>query len=571
MPQQVVVYLRWSTDEQTDSSSLVRQTEVCEAFARIQGWTITDRLIDDGYSAFKNEHIEFGKLGNFTGRVLAREVDRGTVLIAEKLDRLSRRPFDEAMAWLFSLTSAGILIGIAETGVVYKPNDIGSYLTTAINFDQANQESAKKADRVRFALNERFKLAQKREGAWTNFCSRPPLWLMRNATADGWDKNDDRIATIQQIFEWSADGLGAQAICKRLNDPVTGTKPFGKWRKYDQKWTCSPVNALLRNPAVEGDFVARTGTFKGQTIHGFYPRIVDADLVARARAGKSARVKTKGQPARNGVSNLWAGMVHCGECGQRAPMTTNPRNGKDYRYFRCEGARTHSGCTNNGYFPLERFEASALDVCLDLAIDDRFFAASGELRIARVRKAELEKEIVDCRARRSRLMRLLEDDDDQMEAEIRELKNQINALSEALVAVEKDIERASGKVGEVEHFRRVNDIREASMSDDRNVREQARARLRNALSAIIHRLEIDRVNGEKFCTLILLGGVAAIRFNEKGEVIGAVQGHLPTVQTEGGAIIEPLLRRLKSSAWGSVARDAWLRLERGAVTTIEDK
>jgi DNA invertase Pin-like site-specific DNA recombinase len=556
MSQRAIQYRRFSSDEQESGDSLVRQQEACEATARLNGWTIVERLDDLGRSAFKNEHIENGELGKLTRRVEDGELQPGTIILAEKLDRLSRRPFGETMAWIWNLTTKGVRIAIADSGMIYDatPN-IGTFIGAAVTADQNHRESEKKSVNVLAAKRSLWRMAEARTEKWVNLAARPPLWLKRKPTLDGWIVNEERAQIINDIYQWSADGLGAQAITRRLNE--AGVGPWGAWRKRDPKWGLTAVNQLLRNRAVEGDFVAETGQFAGRSITGFYPVIVNADLVTRARSGMAERRKIRDKPARVGITGLFSGLTVCGECGHRAFLTSNRKKGREYRYLRCEGAREGRGCENSGYYPYAAFEETALDLCLDLALDDRFFEATGELKHLRIKKAETQKAVVDKRAARGRLINLLEDGDDQMLDRVRELKGEIDELVSLLVDVETAIEVASGKMGAIDHLSRVNEIREATRSSNPDTREQARAKLQRALGAITNSVAIERQGTtEKVFTLALAGGVLAFRINTAGEVVGSVTEALGKplhehLSDEMKATLAPLIKRLEARSSAS--------------------
>ncbi|PZR32610.1 recombinase family protein [Caulobacter segnis] len=550
MSANVLIYRRFSTDEQEQGDTLTRQSRMCEQFAQGKGWSVTGTLTDRGKSAFKGEHLlPDAELGQFAAKVERGEIPRGTVLLAERLDRLSRRPVQEAMAWIHGITSKGVQIALADTGQVFTANPtIETFLGTAIRAAQNHEESAKKSQRMISAKTRLWNLAERKQGAWTNLAGRVPLWLERNAECNGWIENDERIKIVNDIFQWSADGIGAVTIAKRLNEiPV---EPWGVWRKKPG-WGRTAIRQLINNPAVEGDFVPEAGMFLGKVLHGFYPRIVDADLVAKARAAEKSRKHTKGQRAKSGYSNLFAGLTFCGKCGNTAYLSSSTnRKGVKYTYIRCQ-ISGEGRCEERGYFAYEAFEQTALDICLDLAMDDRFFQVTGELREAQIKRAELEKVIADKRARRKRIMSNFDEDDQDALDMARDLKTEIDGLTEELQQTIGDIERASGKVGAVEHLRRVNDIREAAMSDDPLVSQQARSKLRQAFSAIINSVRIERTNdGEKVFVIAFLGGVLGVRIDTQGQVIDSVSHalgkplwqHLPADQQ---ALAEPLIRRIK--------------------------
>lgn len=554
------IYRRFSTDEQEHGSgeTLVRQKLACEAIIAKHGWTVAGApLTDKGKSAYKGEHLQpTAELGKFVERVASSEIPRGSVLVAERLDRLSRRPVGEAMAWIYSLTAAGILIALADTGEVFGADqDLGSFLSTAIRAGVSHEESRKKSDSTNKSKRILWGHAEARTGKWVNLANKLPSWLEREPTLDGFIVDEERADVVRMIYEMSANGVGVNTITVHLNG--TGVRPFAKAIKHvnrPHQWGRSGVRQLLTSPNVEGDFRPATGAHKGRVIHGFYPRIVDADVVARARADLTARRKVAGKGAASGSNNLFAGITTCGECGRRAALSTSVQKGRPYAYIRCEAAGEKRCNNRNGYAYLA-FENTVLDLMLDLALDDRFFAVTGELRDSRVRKAEIEKAITDKRAQRGRMMRAFADDeDDQAMDMIRDLKDQIDALTAELTKADQAIREASGKVGNVEHLRRVGDIREAYRSADATTRIQARSKLRLAMTSIIMTVDIERDEaGQKHFTVILKGGIMAVRIDTKGKVMATVRDaagaplwtHLANDQQE---MLAPLIARIEKMA-----------------------
>lgn len=555
---QAIIYRRYSTDEQSDGSAqtLEAQADRCQDFARAMGWIVTETLTDRAKSAFKREHLRpDAALGKFLIRLRAGEFASGTILIADNLSRLSRRPVSEAMAWVHEVNGFGIEIALADTREVFKPNpSLGDFLQASIKFAVAHQSSADKSDQTRRSKNKLWALAEIRSGAWTNLAGLLPSWLNRTPAGDGFVVDKNKAATIRIIYEWSADGIGVNTIVNMLN-VRPDLPPFGKPQDYKAgvpSWSRSTVRQILTSPIVEGDFRPKSGMFKGRVIHDFYPRIVDADMVARARADLKSRRKVAGKSSETGQSNLFAGVTVCGMCGHRASLSTSTQKGKPYPYIRCEGAQ-EGRCKNKGGYAYRAFEATALDMFLDLALEDRFFEATGELGRGRIRKAEIEKALGDRRAHKLTLMREF-GFDPEARIVIDETTAEIEHLTVELTAVEKTIASATGSVGNIEHLRRVGDIRLAAKSDVEEVRVQARSKLRLALKTIVTRVEIERdPTGERVFTLMLRGGVMAARIDAKGrvkKVLSDANGrplhsYLPQATQD---ILAPLIQRIEKLA-----------------------
>src|SRR5215467_1963131 len=91
-------YIRFSTPEQAKGDSLRRQTELSERYAREHGLTLDDKLTfrDLGKSAFRGKNAQEGELGDFIKAVEDGRIKRGSYLLVENLDRLSRQPARKA-------------------------------------------------------------------------------------------------------------------------------------------------------------------------------------------------------------------------------------------------------------------------------------------------------------------------------------------------------------------------------------------------------------------------------------------------------------------------------------------
>jgi DNA invertase Pin-like site-specific DNA recombinase len=108
-----ISYVRFSTIEQLGGDSIRRQTEATEAYCKKNGLTLTDdyRLKDLGKSAYKGVHRSAtGALGQLEKQVEAGKIPKGTVLVVENLDRLSREDIVSAQLLLLNLINKGIEI-----------------------------------------------------------------------------------------------------------------------------------------------------------------------------------------------------------------------------------------------------------------------------------------------------------------------------------------------------------------------------------------------------------------------------------------------------------------------------
>lgn len=152
-------YIRFSTPEQAKGDSLRRQVsqaiEWCQLPEQIARNIILDDTItlrDLGVSAFKGDNRTTGALKTFLELVEADKIERGSYLIVESLDRLSREAVIDAAARLFDLIRAGITVVTLSDRQEYSPerlrNDWTPLIISLTVMARAHDESRMKSERV---------------------------------------------------------------------------------------------------------------------------------------------------------------------------------------------------------------------------------------------------------------------------------------------------------------------------------------------------------------------------------------------------------------------------------------
>src|SRR4051812_44923696 len=85
-------YIRFSSVRQADGGTVKRQTAMRDAYVTRKKLTLDDTLTlnDLGVSAFRSHNVKEGALAGFLEACRTGRVPRGSFLIVESLDRLSR-------------------------------------------------------------------------------------------------------------------------------------------------------------------------------------------------------------------------------------------------------------------------------------------------------------------------------------------------------------------------------------------------------------------------------------------------------------------------------------------------
>lgn len=359
----VVGYVRFSSAAQAEGTSLERQIEMVKAHAAVNGWTVTEEIVDEGRSAFKAKHKnDTAGLGRFL-RDLDRGIYReGDILIVEALDRLSREQPLDALANVTRITSAGVRVEVIDAKLSltrggYETN-IGSLVQLLVGAAQAHGESVRKSQ-----LLTKTWAVKRTEGV---IRTHHPHWMDKTKTLI-----DDRVETVKMIFDLADRGFGRAKIAGELNSAGHPTWGGSQKRKPSGDWSAQQVSTILKNRAVLGEAQAHSaGQAVGPVVADYYPQIISADQFERVNSIKTRRFSDKGS-GRNSLSgNIFKGWFHC-SCGR--PMVIDPK--KDRRYLRCAGslkkACPHQSANYRRGMTYDQLEAGVLKAIKEMTLVDR--------------------------------------------------------------------------------------------------------------------------------------------------------------------------------------------------------
>src|SRR5207302_914648 len=103
-----------------------------------------------GISAFKGQNADLGSLGEFLKLVESGRVPRGSHLVVESLDRLSREDVQPALRLILGMTAAGIrIVQLTPVEMVYDDkSDAMALIIMIVELSRGNSESKVKSQRV---------------------------------------------------------------------------------------------------------------------------------------------------------------------------------------------------------------------------------------------------------------------------------------------------------------------------------------------------------------------------------------------------------------------------------------
>ncbi len=350
-------YLRFSTPEQAAGDSFRRQHDGALAYCRQRGLTLDTELTfhDLGVSAFRGANAETGRLRDFMQAVEDGLVPRGSWLLVESLDRISRATPRKAVRLLEDIVDMGVTVVTLSDQRVYDrkalDEDPTAFLVAFLVAIRANEESATKQRRLKAAWSA--KRARAGDRPLTAIC---PAWLRLEGA--GFVLIDDRAEVVRRIYHEAAEGTGASAIAARLN--ADGVVPFGR----AAMWHASYVKKILGNPATIGEFTPHTlerdepasrRRIPQQTIRGYFPAVVSTELYADVTAQRGGRAT--GTRSTTRLASLVATLARCASCGSTMTRVMKGSSKKAGRAkLVCTRARAKSGCTDYRSVDLESVE-----------------------------------------------------------------------------------------------------------------------------------------------------------------------------------------------------------------------
>lgn len=322
-PRRAFAYSRFSTSEQKDGRSQKRQEEAVKSYCQRHGLTLDERAFSDlAISAYYGANAEVGELGVFMEMLKEGRIPKGSVLVVENLDRLTRLPDPEkATKVITSIVHAGVDVVTVSPETVYTKANIHSpsvWIPFQCLLALGAEESRKKSERVGDAW------AAKRETAGDiKLTKRAPIWLKLTADRRGWMVIPSVASAVRRVFALALEGHGTVTISKIMHkecpDGLTG-----------RGWQPGYIAHLLHCRSVIGEYQPHAGTGAkkgrkstrkpiGEPIKDYFPPIVSEADFYRVQAALAKRRFSGGRIT--GVPNLFTSILYDALDGR--PMALN--------------------------------------------------------------------------------------------------------------------------------------------------------------------------------------------------------------------------------------------------------
>lgn len=359
---EAISYIRWSSAKQTLGDTQRRQMTRTLDLCQRRGWTLNETLSirDQGVSAYKSRNSTTGGLAALLAQAEAGKIARGTPVIVESVDRLSRDNIMEAETLFARLMRAGLRIITLEPEREYTWALINEQpflkMELTLYFIRANEESETKAKRVSAAWVKRRKAAGEKK-AIGNIC---PGWMKHSEGK--FILIPERVVIVRRIFEMTIAGMGGGKIATVLNRE--GVKGF-----KGKPWHQLGIRRIIAGRTVLGEFQPCNRQKKtiGEAIKGYYPRAVDDETYYRANGCVKLRPKYAGRRGK-GEANLFTGLLFDARDGTAFHLV-NKGEGNGGTVMCSSGGR--AGCPGSAYisFSYRLFEMAFLEFIRGLEVE----------------------------------------------------------------------------------------------------------------------------------------------------------------------------------------------------------
>ena len=314
-------YCRFSDKKQKEGDSLRRQIRMAEDWVNArkkEGFFLdTENFWDLGLSGYYRENLnpEIGKLAQFLERANRGEIERGSYLIVEKIDRFSRAEPLEICGIISRLVHNNginfVILSPAEM-IITKDNiaDLNVSLVITMECQFANQSSRTTSARV----GKYWKLKREEIQSGKQQTQHYPDWLDFNKESKEVKLNTEKQKAILFLFEQTINGLGQIQMVKIMNEKFP---PVSRQRKDTRppKWNTAYISKLLNDRRLLGEHQSykmvdlKKRIPDGEPVKGYFPRVIGDELFYKAQAAKAKR-KAKRTEEVSDFINLFKGLIY---------------------------------------------------------------------------------------------------------------------------------------------------------------------------------------------------------------------------------------------------------------------
>ncbi len=327
-------YIRFSSAVQAKGDSLRRQTQLAQDYCLKHSLTLSELSFTDlGVSAFHSANTsEDNGLGQFLKALEQGVIPRGSFLLVESLDRLSRASVMTALRQLLTITEHGItVVTLIDNRTYNNESESMDIIMSLTVMERAHNESKTKSERLKAVW------ANKRANPHTTTRhSNTPFWLSLNEDKRTYTIIEQQADIVRRIFQMSINGRGAVSTCRILNEEGIKAPRGGTWALTSIKKILGSKAALGHHTHIIDNKV------QSSTVPDFYPPIISEETYYLSQAKMKERHKPSAAGRKSTFPNVLSQVAVCGTCGSH--MLYDPKS-PQWVYLTCREFKKNA-CTN---------------------------------------------------------------------------------------------------------------------------------------------------------------------------------------------------------------------------------
>ncbi len=328
MKELAVLYVRVSSEEQQDNTSMDSQEKTGRHYADLNGLEIV-KLWRGPESAWKNDSKDDGDRvrKNFVEMLDYVAKNKIKHLVFDVPDRMTRNEDDKIRVRKL-IRHDGVTVHFARTNKkLHKYSDSDEFFMFGIEVLMAEKYSADLSKRIRKGMDSTVEKGQ--------FPAIAPLGYLNNSVTKVLDIDPVRGPLVKMAFELKAKYKTIDEIVEILYQKGLRSRKLGTKFPGNMRVVRSRMAKLLRDPFYYGEFNWNGGFYKGA-----HKPLVSRDLWQKAQ--DSYGVFPRKQKERC-VKFPFNGILKCGLCGCSV-IGTFYKKGKYERYHCTLGRGKHKNC-----------------------------------------------------------------------------------------------------------------------------------------------------------------------------------------------------------------------------------
>jgi len=315
-------YRRFSSKKQERGDSLRRQIELAVDYAERHDLILNETsFVDLGVSAYVGDNLkEDAGLGMFLSALESGRIAKGSYLLVESLDRMSRQHVQTALRQFLHILSHGItIVTLMDERAYTEQSDTTDLIISITIMSRAHEESSTKSKRLKAAWkNKREQTIQAHNNgsSTTKHTAACPFWLSLSPCRTKWLVNEERVSFVKLLFEKTINGFGQTKLSAWLNSKLEDGSLTIRPPRSDY-WRSSTIKYFLEDKRVLGHYTPmelyiENGIKKrrpcADVITDYFPSIIDEETYYLAQSARSTRKQKSAGKKGQAFSNLLQGI-----------------------------------------------------------------------------------------------------------------------------------------------------------------------------------------------------------------------------------------------------------------------